>query len=1601
MKKQLTRWLFGFLLLAGTSATASVQTIPVEFYKPGEPITSQEQLTSGKYLIYAYAKSNGRFLNFNGSYLGVRGVTEIGETGVNATYLYDIKVNDDHTFTISTFRDAFTFPVDGANGQGKGNMTKDKAIANGHVDARFNLVEVTETDRGNAPADVPLFYFTPSNASFDGNDGTPTYIGTNGNDGDGHICYWSGTGTIGTSHYTGLALYPAVPVGNSELSVTARAYYIKLNEAENTYLYLDDTSDTKAHVSTSGKTPVKLIPGTGQHANKFAIRNLITDKYLISDGSWTTTRNSDNPYYWYLSIVDDGSITIAEQNDVTDLLGTQVDDVLWSDNSIGRTGTTGGTAWTAKCKWTIEKAPVVTVTVNFKSGDKIVETQTDEGLEDLTYSVPVSNPLASGTATGTFGNSDITIDQQVTMTMPFPVNATEDDWNNLIWCAPEAHGNMGKYMWTHNDGANLSDDQFERPNSTRYPDNQLFAFIGNYNDGFKIVNKAAGQGFYLTFENGVAKMVQNPENKVWNVYPTTAYANAHPETYACFKLVQGTSESAYLNHNSGNHNFQAYSYADEGSSNRFFGASTPLIDFYNAHTTEYEGNEAALTAYNNATSDIYNIEYADALQVALDAVDYSADFEEIKRYGNSFIDLFTPDQATIDAWNAVANQEGKKTLSKVDQLKAAFQALTIAASKTIDGKHVRIKGNRTPAAEHYLVPTHALDQLCTVVGVNVDKQVFTLKHANENGFYLYNEYTDKYAKSPANESNQTQLVKNVADATVYQLKVSADGFTTGKYAISAVGRSGNPEGLHENGSHNSVNWNVADPCSWWLFSLATDEDAVNEHYAGAKAYYEGLAKTEGETGTFYVTDANQTVANAAIATAEAEGVSAEDKYTAANEIFNTPLTLAMPKAGHFYRLRNVSGNKYLSSTLASNDRFSLVNSNKGNDVDNTYATLFYFDGQKLISVGGGTALGAMTNNTTRLPVLATSGSTYTFEVSDNYADKYFIKAGNYYIYNASAHVDSGNGHDNRDGYRWTITEATWIPLPGSENRATTTICSPVALDFDQHTGYRMYTASVGEHGKVILTQISGSVIPANTPVVLYFDETTEIDATNHCVFAKVGAVDTNSETRDNYMSRAKASGKNYLSMVNGQFTELTDANLPGFKAVLSTEAAIPEGGFTMCDDHLYNLLFNPAGKVYTIKNSDTGNNRGYLVYDANQHVLWTSNKLGKGNADADAEAPTNVNYHWTFIPDGNGQYYLYNLGARKYAAAFEVADKATHFNNDANCHAEFYWHFSDYPTAVSVEFGDYDEQMYLNGSVFNIYGGQNNNTSAGNRLPGMVVVNGYPAPVPGIAGNSAKDGCGFIFTEVNYETAPELPTDVDINAAHEEMAVAYTDAVAAADIDDPATGGVGYYTPDNLTAFREAFTQVADDADAEAKYYAVVRAHNAVTNKAYNEFQPMHAYQLKVGDQYVNATATAPFFTLGALDEVKDSNNSNWRAEDVSEDGTLRFTHVLGVEEGTEPAAAPSRVQRRAKVNQTVFFAATPSYDGLGNVTLGVEGIDSEGKVRVTSLGEDPNGTHTTAIREVEAAADCEAEVIYDLQGRRVNKAGHGFYIINGKKVIK
>lgn len=102
---------------------------------------------------------------------------------------------------------------------------------------------------------------------------------------------------------------------------------------------------------------------------------------------------------------------------------------------------------------------------------------------------------------------------------------------------------------------------------------------------------------------------------------------------------------------------------------------------------------------------------------------------------------------------------------------------------------------------------------------------------------------------------------------------------------------------------------------------------------------------------------------------------------------------------------------------------------------------------------------------------------------------------------------------------------------------------------------------------------------------------------------------------------------------------------------------------------LYDAWVPTASEVYTINNAS---GRGALTYDptANGHYVWSSGKSGAAAFDSES-----ANCQWVICPAGvSGQYYLYNVGAGKFAIPSSLA------SGSGNA-----WYFSDNAVAVLLE----------------------------------------------------------------------------------------------------------------------------------------------------------------------------------------------------------------------------------------------------------------------------------------------------------------------------
>ncbi|MCM1310961.1 MAG: hypothetical protein NC301_08060 [Bacteroides sp.] len=1341
-----------------------------------------------------------------------------------------------------------------------------------------------------------------------------------------------------------------------------------------------------------------VFEATETETGIWQFKHLGTNKYIpsIFDEVSTCVSLSDTPGNWSLTLNSEHK-AFKVKSEATNDSGAKSDQ-YWdgkTDKSMVTWNPTTDNAshWYQFYDIEADGVSIITtvdLTINFKEGDNVIKSVTVSGFPGAQYSEKAQ--LYTPAAVGIFGSENQTIDIQVSLNLPFPYSATED-WNSLKWVAIESHGNQAPYMWTHNDGSILSDDEVARPTQELYPDKQLFAFIGSYNTGFKIVNRAAGQGYYLTLEDGKGKMVENPENLLWKVYPTTVYDGDPNDTYACFKLVQGNSESGYLNHRGNpNHNFQTWTAADNGSSNRFFTSSDNLIAYYEANIADYEGATDVAQAYEAAKADRFDLALATEFSNYLKNAEGVALYNKLKNHGDIIAAIDGVASERIAAWQSVTANSGSKEEAEYKALKGAFVNL-------VNGLHMTFRHG-----------TETGDYISQLNGNprrwsgGEGSRVFTLEASEDSlGFKIKNEYLQKYIVHPTANNTNATFTDNVANATIYNIDYNTQYSRHGIFTPSV---NADVAYWHSNGTNDLFRWEAGEKSSW-VITIISDQQAASEDLGGAKDYYQGLLHDG--LGEYSVSDENKATANTLIAAAEAENVEIATIRNVATTLRGfTANSLNMPQAGHFYRFKGATNEKYMTS-IHTEDGNKLRMSTDANITE----TIFYYDADKrIVALKDGLVLGKFIQNnfsdnsswTTVMPSNTEKVGAVEFAESGVQGKYNIIPSTSRYIYNLSDEVNCNSSDEN--GCRWEITQQTYLPIPGSEGNFAS-ICAPVSLNLK--AGVTANKVEIVD-GKVSYTPITGDVIPANTAVVLHFTGGVDRDPSNKLVYLQINttggtAISEETGVMGSYLAVEKEANHKVFDGKN--FSEPETDYTPGFHAY------IDEAGETLAASYpVIDQLLTP-GKIYYIAYANSGDNfnRGLLIHQEGEDAIWATGerKLGidKEQAIQNALNPENADYHWMIVSDNDGKYYLYNLGAKKFAAAY---------GSNTNNQSEFSWFFADTPTAVEIKFHGWTPTANADEAIFNIHGGLNNLTG---RPAGMMLITGNAAPVAGVSGTTDdKDGCGFVFGEVAYEEVPEVPTAADIEAVKEEMVALYNHAATIdwEGVSEENGNHIGYYAGEGLSQFFTTFNanRVDEDADAESKYYAVVRGHNAVADKTYHEFQNSHAYQLAVGnDRYINAADNEKGWELGEISASDDDRKylSNWHAE-VAEDGQITFSHVLSVpapaeenvtEPETEPEVGPAAVRRRAEgekyEQKTVAFTATPAYDGLGNVTLNLPTL---GTVRVTSLGDDEDGKKTTAIEEVTVETRRVADgAIYDLQGRRVNKAAHGLYIINGKKVIK
>ncbi len=280
----------------------------------------------------------------------------------------------------------------------------------------------------------------------------------------------------------------------------------------------------------------------------------------------------------------------------------------------------------------------------------------------------------------------------------------------------------------------------------------------------------------------------------------------------------------------------------------------------------------------------------------------------------------------------------------------------------------------------------------------------------------------------------------------------------------------------------------------------------------------------------------------------------------------TKLTLNMPEAGSFIRVKGATTSKYVLYGDKVNSRYPMGD-------DNT-TSIFYFDGTHMLSYSSGIYWGVTggsgTSNWDWTSVGGT-GSTIAFDES-NTLGKYYVKLT--YVEDAKPYValyDNGNrkegGCCDRGGfaskasvsgnnYNWILEEVTSLPLTLAAN-SYTSFSAPVAITIPDNC--KAYIAKTKNNNTIKMKEVTGN-IPANTGIIIG----TETDANptftvyngsdfatcDGNILASNVAASALSRTDNYFFGKQRSTGNYIFTMLSGDGVNYT---LYGHKAYLPKE----------------------------------------------------------------------------------------------------------------------------------------------------------------------------------------------------------------------------------------------------------------------------------------------------------------------------------------------------------------------------------------------------------------------------------------------------------------
>lgn len=566
---------------------------------------------------------------------------------------------------------------------------------------------------------------------------------------------------------------------------------------------------------------------------------------------------------------------------------------------------------------------------------------------------------------------------------------------------------------------NGANQQLERSDNApeNYTDVHLFQFQGDPFDGYKILNRAAG--------NGKAAGSATVADKVILTMMEEGQARTYLLTSG-FHFKEKTTTNGYLNDNSG------VSYWINGAAANDDGGKFTFTQVdVNDHLVAYKNKKAELEALlkNTSAKAILNPNTVGLIQYKLSTYT-TPNTEE----GN------TAGLAQINEW-----------------YKELYQNIDANLQVTL----------KNPTRNKYAYVN--LEGRAMMQDTKNAETAFIVKGSPE-GLILTHAASARKLSSTHNASNVVSTVLDGANNHgKFTLKV-CENSTSEIAFICTTPSNQQHNSLHADGYGKVVAWEAKNVggSTWQVeSSVYTDQELLDaaENRLSEAIQNRQLGIHLGEYLPHPLEDYNNAEETTEIPVIEKAVVATLNAR------------LNMPKKGDFLRIKSTkAGQKYISAIHDSEKgRLSLVNEADEN-------TLFYFDGQKLVSVAQSKSVG-LTANFAAMQDYNNEGQNVEFNASTatNTPSLYRINIGNRAFYaDASKNYSdaAGKNTDTDEGYRFHLESATNFPIAIGET-GYATFFTPVEATLQQAEAYQ----AKKEGDKLVLKLISG-IIPAETAFII-------------------------------------------------------------------------------------------------------------------------------------------------------------------------------------------------------------------------------------------------------------------------------------------------------------------------------------------------------------------------------------------------------------------------------------------------------------------------------------------------------------------------------------